>query len=168
MTQSLLFLTLITLSSWAFALPTDVANLHLALSGNNCEADIADIAPTQTISLGDGASLYIVPCFAGAYNITSYAYTRTTFEGLKPVIILVYNESSNSIAGSYELTNVDFNPTTFELTTFAKGRGLGDCGQSTVSVIDMNMGYADIVTKQIASKHACDGELDNWPVIFQQ
>jgi hypothetical protein len=69
------------------------------------------------------------------------------------------------------MTNASFDESTKVLSTFAKGRGLGDCGQSSVTTLkkDDQWSLIQVITTEIRAKTECDGEVDTeWPVVFEQ
>jgi hypothetical protein len=62
-----------------------------------------------------------------------------------------------------------YNPQTKILSTYGKGRGLGDCGGSSKIKITLNeYGSVDVKTIEIRRKDKCDGKLNPWPVVFKQ
>jgi hypothetical protein len=78
------------------------------------------------------------------------------------------SEKDKSIIGTLELTEADYDPATKTLSTFAKGRGIGDCGQSSKSIVNTEDYMATVRTVEIRSKSKCDGKLSDWPVVFKQ
>ncbi|MBM3928992.1 MAG: DUF1176 domain-containing protein, partial [Sphingomonadales bacterium] len=80
-------------------------------------------------ALGSGATLVLLPCSAGAYNITAAAFVlrdgRIAPAGTDAPTSF---GDDNSTAGPAALVNAGFEDGL--LTSYAKGRGVGDCGIS--------------------------------------
>jgi len=153
-------------------LPAQVVAKHAGMTvGDLCQADVYD-AP-ETYDLGQGFKLYLVECMNGAYQSGYRAYIAKPAEAnseVTPVIILESSELNGGIAGTLEMVEPTFNVKTGILSTFAKGRGLGDCGESseTKISIDKKFGYSKVRTVKINAKWNCDGKYSSWPVIFKQ
>lgn len=175
MIKSILIGTLsVLVMSTAFAdssaLPDAVKTLHNALAQNDCQSDLLD--QTQSYDLGKGYKLTIVPCIMGAYQGSSRVYISKDGSSVQPVVVLEsldgISAADQSIVGTMELTEADYDPATKTLSTFAKGRGIGDCGQSSKSIISIEDYMATVKTVEIRSKSKCDGKMSDWPVIFKQ
>lgn len=100
--------------------------------GANYESDRPEV---EAQALGDGASLALVPCGAGAYNYLSVPYV---IRGGKPVIAAFdfvpgFTEDPGSTP---MLVNAQFDPVEGRLTSYSKGRGVGDCGSAEDYVWD--------------------------------
>lgn len=78
--------------------------------------------------------LVLLPCGSGAYNYASVPYLLrgTTFTAAAFDDAVVKGETN----GLPTLINADYDPKTRTLESFNKGRGLGDCGQSTTHIWD--------------------------------
>lgn len=174
MKNMLLLVITIFFSASAFAidptstLPADVKKKHLQMSSGECADDLPSAA--ENFDLGNEAQLYIVPCYLGAYQGASYIYAVDKFNNITPVILLSYNDYTEAIVGSMEHTSAQFDKNTMQISTFSKGRGLGDCGETTLSkVVAYDDGYVSVKTIQIRAKAECDGDFDaTWPVVFKQ
>lgn len=79
-------------------------------------------------SLGENTTLYVIPCFSGAYNFGSKVYVDTGY-GYEQQYFADYS-SRYGWMGTPFLVNVYYDPETKTLSTFNKGRGLGDCGSA--------------------------------------
>lgn len=80
----------------------------------------------QSFDLGGGKRLVLVLCMQGAYQGSSIAYA---VEGAAPPWLLMFPTwDDKRIAPSAFVTEADYDPATKQMTSFAKGRGLGDCG----------------------------------------
>jgi len=88
----------------------------------------------ETFALGGGKTLALVPCGSGAYNFSSVPYV---IAGGKAVVarfdrVPGWTESE----GIATLVNADWDPAKAELSSYLKGRGIGDCGSSESYVWD--------------------------------
>ena len=84
-------------------------------------------------ALGGGATLALVPCGAGAYNYSSVPYV---VRGGKAVVASFDSQPGWTGDGPPMLVNAGFDPKTGELGSYAKGRGIGDCGSAETYVWD--------------------------------
>ena len=80
--------------------------------------------------LSDDEWLYMVPCFSGAYNFSYQFYIgRDGSDYFQRLLFADYSESYGW-TGTDQLVGAFFEPDRLTLSSFAKGRGLGDCGTS--------------------------------------
>ncbi|MCA1197608.1 DUF1176 domain-containing protein [Sphingomonas sp. R647] len=87
----------------------------------------------ERYALGGGATLALVPCGAGAYNFSSIAYLVRDGK----VQVAGFDSAPGWTAdGPAMLVNVGFDLKTGELGSYAKGRGIGDCGSAETYVWD--------------------------------
>ena len=170
-TVLLTLVSVFSFSSFSFANPVDqlpaaVAKKHSAITDDACDKDLS--ATVETHDLGQGHTLYLVPCYMGAYQGTWNGYIAKG-DQVNPVMVLSHDEAIKAVVADMNLTEPSFDQKTKTLTTFAKGRGMGDCGQSSVSQIAVNQyGYATVKTTEIRAKVKCDGKYRTWPVVFKQ
>ncbi|MBA4760389.1 DUF1176 domain-containing protein [Sphingomonas sp.] len=87
----------------------------------------------ERYALGGGATLALVPCGAGAYNFSSIAYV---VRGGKAEIAAFDSPPGWTADGPPMLVNAGFDLTTGDLSSYAKGRGIGDCGSAETYVWD--------------------------------
>ena len=170
--KTVLLTLVLAFASFSFAanpvdqLPAAVAKKHLAISDNACDTDLS--SNVEAHDLGQGYTLYLVPCYMGAYQGSWYGYIAKG-EQVNPVIVLSHDEAAKAFVADMNLIEPGFDEKTKTLTTFAKGRGLGDCGQTSVSqIIVTDYGYVTVKTTEIRSKVKCDGKYRTWPVVFKQ
>jgi hypothetical protein len=119
-----------------------------------------------TAKLSATQTLYLLPCFTGAYNFVYRIYVDDTrYPGeLQPSLFANYSDL-NGWMGTDTLINADFNPKTKILSAFEKGRGLGDCGSIP------SYQWSEYGWRMIEYRHwdKCDGTRmpKDWPVIFR-
>ena len=167
------FFATFVLSSTALAvdplepLPESVAKKHISIMGAEC--NLESPRATETHPLGMGYKLFIVPCIVGAYQISSRAYMADeNDQNILQVMVLGYNEISNAIVPTLDLVDPEFNRETGVLSTMAKGRSKGDCGQSSQTKISRTQHGMEIHTLQVNAKPDCDGKRKAWPTVFKQ
>lgn len=88
----------------------------------------------ERFALGGGATLVLMPCGAGAYNFSSVPYIVRAGKAQIARFDAATGFGEND--GPPMLVNAGFDAKTGELTSFAKGRGLGDCGTAQSFVWD--------------------------------
>jgi hypothetical protein len=80
--------------------------------------------------LPGGAVLYLVPCYAGAYNFAWRFYIDRDGGGTYEVLYFADYSERWGWTGTDVLYLPTFDEKTLELTSYYKGRGIGDCGTS--------------------------------------
>lgn len=85
-------------------------------------------------ALGGGATLVLVPCGAGAYNFSSVPYVVKA--GKVQIAAFDSTPGWGGDGGPPMLVNAGFDAKTGELGSYAKGRGIGDCGSAETYVWD--------------------------------
>jgi hypothetical protein len=83
----------------------------------------------ETGALGGGATLVLLACGSGAYNLSSVAYV---VRGGKATAA----HFDDGKGGPVELINASWDPSSGTLSTHGKGRGIGDCGEGASYVWD--------------------------------
>ncbi|MGI9386199.1 MAG: DUF1176 domain-containing protein, partial [Methyloligellaceae bacterium] len=75
---------------------------------------------------GKTQTLYLVPCYTGAYNVIYRVYVLDTRypDVLRPSFFAGYSDETGWY-GTDALINADYDPQTRTLSAFEKGRGLG-------------------------------------------
>jgi hypothetical protein len=100
-----------------------------------CEMpDGVDASPTL-VALGAGRTLVILPCSAGAYNVIAALFVLDT-KGFAPAEVDSLSDGAEAVPDSPAPTLINAEWRQGELTSYAKGRGLGDCGVREVLVWD--------------------------------
>lgn len=108
--------------------------------------DVGAVASTDAPvhALGNGRTLIMMACGAGAYNYQAYPLIARQ-DGrtirIEPARFDVARELSESEPDpkGYYVTNASFDDATLSISEFAKGRGLGDCGLAARYVWDGQM-----------------------------
>ena len=151
----------------AGGLPPALLDKHARES--DCEALDSDLmASFEPIvgALSDTATLYALPCTAGAYQVGYRLYVVESGEigGIETLFFADYTESYGW-TGTDLLFAVDYDPATKTLASFYKGRGIGDCGSAGQwRWVD----YA-FALEEFRATESCEGRLsDDWPVVYQK
>ena len=115
--------------------------------------------------LTNGNTLYLLGCETYAYNTMEKAYIIDTLESVSavsvPEILL-----DGSIGSTTDLMGASFDPATETLSTFSKGRGMGDCGSS--AIYKYNNTYDSFALVEARIKDSCDGVDSDWPVVYKR
>jgi hypothetical protein len=93
-----------------------------------------DPPKTETYALGGGKTLALVPCGSGAYNYSSVPFVVQN--GKAVVARFDQVPGWTQAEGIATLVNADWDSAKGQLSSYMKGRGLGDCGNSEVYVWD--------------------------------
>ena len=119
-----------------------------------------------TDALDDSHNLYILPCEAGAYNGLYKVYVETSGE-FAPQYFADFSDTLGW-TGASTLFNVEYDPATKQITTFSKGRAMGDCG--TKGQWDWQESGFKLV--EFRSQGECNwdgqGEIPEFPMIYPQ
>ncbi len=105
---------------------TPPMGVRAALKPLDCQADPPD-GPSSN-RLASGVVLWVVPCWFGAYQSSSALVLADERGGH---VRLVDLGGGGDIQARALATNAEFDTDKQRLYTYAKGRGLADCGEST-------------------------------------
>lgn len=141
-----------------------LAAIHEANTGCDPLGDLVNADDIVTGALDDSQTLYLVPCFAGAYNFGYAAYLGDTrYNEFRQLYFADYSET-HGWTGTAQLFNPWYDPETRELGSFYKGRGLGDCGTTGL------WRWTEYAFKllQFTAKQECDApeHPGDFPVIY--
>ncbi len=94
----------------------------------DCQIEFLDEAQTrpEAHALGGGATLILLPCGAGAYNFMSAVFVIGSDGTLRPATFDAPTGIDPEAGAVAQLVNAGFGEGL--LTSYAKGRGIGDCG----------------------------------------
>lgn len=143
-------------------LPTQVPASVMAAIGE-CEARTEPAIDPIIARLAPGLVLYAPVCGRGAYNaIYSLVLADERGGGARVLQLPLPAGFGRTTIG--DPMNLDYNPETRMLISFAKGRGLGDCGDETQWVWD-GAAFQVVVARIMGD---CRGvPFDDWPTLFQ-
>ena len=139
------------------------AAVRARLEGNDvCVSPPTSDEEAVIVRLAPGLMLWGPVCDRAAYNVIHAFFLGDEAGGaLRPVSFPLPPESSEPTIG--EIMNVDFDPATRTLTSFSKGRGLGDCGDETSWVWD---GRAFQLLRQTVMPECNGVTSEDWPAIY--
>lgn len=100
------------------------------------EGGEGELPAVETFALGGGKTLALLPCGSGAYNFSSVPYVMSA--GGDPVVARFDYPPGETLAEELHATlvNATFDAKTGQLSSYSKGRGVGDCGASEAYVWD--------------------------------
>lgn len=136
-----------------------------APNSTECEplADLPNGEDGEAYRLDAEHSIYLIPCWAGAYNFSYQVYTATD-DALQLQLFADYNERQGW-SGTNTLVNAFYDPRSQTLSAFYKGRGIGDCGSTGLWQWDQR----NFRMLEYTGKYECDGEGDpgDFPVVYR-
>ena len=126
-------------SAGKVSLATSVLKRHqMAIDSEDCQADEMLGMQTSVSDLGQGRKLYIVGCMMGAYQGSSRAYVTSGEQESNVLDVNVLSATvDKEIVATNELGDASYDSKTGLLYTNAKGRGMADCGDSSISKISI-------------------------------
>jgi len=145
-------------------IPPAIGKLHFA----DGECNAAERPPLEgfgfeTAQVDKGNTLYLIPCFAGAYNIVYRVYVKPFNDTARQLLFARYTDETGW-TGSKGLMNISFDAKTRTLAAFSKARGLGDCGGTS------QYRWSGYAFKMMQYRYwgKCDGTRlpEDWPIIY--
>lgn len=119
---------------------------------------------------GEGQVLVGVSCFRGAYNVSDRLFLYDPKAGVEEARLQVFAEPwGKDWTAVSQLFLPSLEPLTNLLTTFYKGRGLGDCGSQNTYVYKRDV--EQFVLLEARVKPNCGGSLaapGDFPVVFRR
>lgn len=143
-------------------LDLSAADMAKLKTRTGCEADTGQVEARQAFRLDTRTWLALVPCGAGAYNFTSVPVLISRGGVSRKMKIAEFDlpPGFTEAGGAPLLVNADWDSATGKLSSYAKGRGLGDCGSAETYVWD---GRRFRLVSKIAMEE-CRGVIDWIPV----
>lgn len=112
-------------------------------------------------------TLYVLPCWSGAYNFGSKVFITSEAEGIQTQYFSSFYPEKGMIAASY-LVNADYDEATKTLSSFSKSRGIGDCGNSGDWVwTDYGFALKTFRYKECPDTVSEDEEIGDFPVVYE-
>lgn len=90
------------------------------------EGGEGDPPAVETYALGGGKTLALLPCGSGAYNFSTVPYIVEN--GRAALARFDFMSGGDATPSAPMLTNAGWDAKTAQLSSYDKGRGLGDCG----------------------------------------
>lgn len=124
----------------AGAAPGSLWREELAALGKftDCAEEMRDASPPELYRLSKSETLILVPCGAGAYNFSAVPVIATGIPGRRSFRFadFDYQPGWTENGAHPVLVNASWTPESASLESYAKGRGIGDCGSSESYVWD--------------------------------
>jgi hypothetical protein len=131
-------------------------------SNADCDLDASEDTPnTEADRLDEHDALVMVECYRGAYQ-SGYRMFRVPIAQPAKVRMIVLPSIPGQQAEDI-LTDAEYDAAKGTLKHFAKGRGIGDCGESAQWTFDGR----DFVLAAMASEPRCPGILLDFPVLWR-
>lgn len=129
------------------AMVTDARTIIDVVENSKCPSDSSTVTENSAISLGkkDGQHkvLIQVGCGSGAYNMVVAPYVGSSADGKKwsfsPARFDYPDQADEGMDGVTLLSNPSWDASKQQLSSYHKGRGLGDCGTARTYVWDGGM-----------------------------
>lgn len=146
-------------------IPSAIGKLHFA------DGECLPIEKTPLASFGfetalvdKNQKLYLIPCFTGAYNIIYRVYLSSVIDNHPTQLFFASYSDTLGWTGTPDLINITYDAETKSLSSFYKGRGLGDCGSTVL------YRWEQYSFKMVEYRYwdKCDGtrQPQDWPVIY--
>jgi len=139
-------------------------NAAATIDNNDCSLEPSE-REVHLFALSNDKALMTVNCDMGAYNLFVLGFSVSRQAPYKTEdLALNMPFKLGDEEESPELINADFDPKTGELSTFDKGRGIGDCGVASRWVYDGKQ----FQLTSFSSEPSCDGYSSGgeWPVLW--
>ena len=139
-------------------------NAAASIDNNDCSLDPSE-REVHLFALSNDKALMTVDCDMGAYNLFVLGFTVSRQAPYKAEdLALTMPFKLGDDEQSPEPINADFDQKTGELSTFDKGRGVGDCGVASRWIYDGKQ----FQLTSFASEPSCDGynTRGEWPVLW--
>jgi hypothetical protein len=134
-------------------LPNDI--VASALAQAECTVPLDDASDNMSLQhLCRGLKLVEVSCLSGAYNFASILFAVDLNKVEKARLLRFQTWADKSFKPTYVLTLPTFDPKTQRLTSFHKGRGVGDCG----TMGQWLWSGSDFKMTDYWNKETCDGK----------
>lgn len=129
-----------------------------------CEQGLESAHPLESYALDGEHILVVLPCDAGAYNVSAVPLLASGAPGARELRLAPFDHLpgfTGDASAPPLVVNARWNPARGELSSFAKGRGLGDCGSAETYRWD---GERFRLT-EARSMPVCRGAWE-WPVLY--
>ncbi|MBB3309188.1 hypothetical protein FHT78_000917 [Rhizobium sp. BK196] len=153
-----------------FADLPDVVRADIEPDDGDCHIEEQGLAYGDALEVTGqtGKRLIIVPCGqAGAYNMPFAIYGGYGNHISRTVFPLKFSETTGDTA-----FNIRYDATERRFTSFAKGRGMGDCGSYYVWRIAEPDNTDFLVLEEVRIKEECDARADGgpatWPLVWKR
>lgn len=141
-------------------------SVRAGLDADSCEELNPDSPMADSAwQLSDGHTLVQLTCFSGAYNYGS-RWFLVAADGKASALSFPSPsiEQPGKLVGEVDVINADFDPATGTVSSFSKGRGIGDCGSLGNWIFD---GKGFVLT-QFTLMNECRGVgSDLWPELWR-
>lgn len=147
--------------------PQDLLDRHRGDPECRPLEEIANGRDFVTADLGDGATLYILPCDSYAYNFASRAYVHDGYE-YRMLAFPRFTPSMGWTATTLMFL-AGYDEATRELNSWFKYRGIGDCGENgTWRWTGFDFELVEFRARECEdSSLGDDDQIDEFPIVFK-
>lgn len=125
------------------------------------EVDVSLIGKTKTAD-----KFYLLPCGSpGAYNFPAIGIYYFKEENAAQIVAFPAMQKDGPTTVEL-IFNVDWDEKKQQLSSRVKGRGVGDCGSSSIWKWNTVDYIASFVLIEQRTKDDCDGVFDEWPLVW--
>lgn len=133
------------------------------------ELDDDNLPKGEGFEIGPQTQLWMMPCSRGAYNFSSMAFLMRGREAPQLLKFEGWRSAENwrdqrFVTEGEELVNPEFSLDSMQISFFAKGRGIGDCGSAGNYTWD---GQRFRLTGYISMGECKGVSLDDWPTLWR-
>lgn len=112
-------------------------------------------------------TLYILPCWSGAYNFGSKVFVASEAEGSEMQYFSSFYPHMGMIAASY-VVNASYDEATRTLSGYTKARGIGDCGSAGEWVwTDFGFALKTFRYKECSDTAVPDESDGDFPLVYE-
>lgn len=133
----------------------------------DCTSDEGEMATAESFRVDAATTMVLLSCGHGAYNMSSVPLILTGSGKTRAIRIAPFDYSggvSDSKTAPYALlTNAGWDDASARLQSYAKGRGIGDCGTAESWVWDGRK----LRLIEYTAMDECRGAFDGWPTLWR-
>jgi hypothetical protein len=133
----------------------------------DCTDDEGEMATAESFRVDAATTMVLLSCGHGAYNFSSVPLILTGSGKTRAMRVAPFDYSggmSESTTAPYALlTNAGWDDASGRLQSYAKGRGIGDCGTAESWVWDGRK----LRLIEYTAMDECRGAFDGWPTLWR-
>jgi hypothetical protein len=125
-------------------------------------AEIANGEDIEIVQLDETNRAYILPCWSAAYNFGWKVFVENSGT-FSQAVFPEFSASAGWTASTF-IVNYAWDDASKSLSSFYKGRGIGDCGSAGI----WRWGEYAFRLTEFRSKEDCDGAEGGFPVVYSE
>ena len=153
------------------AIPVEILNMHIAqcpeFKRDGADMMIMEVYELPKLEYSSTTSeFYLLGCNNYAYNFMGKGYIYSPIYKTVTLVSVADIAGDGSISATSDLMGFEYVPATLTLSTFQKGRGMGDCGSASSYLYNPNLEKFTLLEARV--KDQCDGKNTEWPVVYKK